>query len=121
MRSPDASADIYQLMAGLCVACRHGLEMSENEALAIAADKYVGPGESGNNDRFEQLPDSCAASADWLERQRGIYEARGVFSPRMIDGVMDRLRSFNDTSLRSSAEKDNTLMHKLVRESFYCG
>lgn len=121
MRSPDASADIYQLMAGLCVACRHGLEMSENEALAIAADKYVGPGESGNDDRFEQLPDSCAASADWLERQRGIYEARGVFSPRMIDGVKDRLRSFNDTSLRSSAEKDNTLMHKLVRESFYCG
>ena len=28
MRSPDASADIYQLLAGLCVACRHGFEMA---------------------------------------------------------------------------------------------
>ena len=32
MRSPDASADIYQLLAGLCVACRHGFEMANAEA-----------------------------------------------------------------------------------------
>lgn len=121
MRSPDGSADIYQLMAGLCVACRYGLEMPEGEALDIAADKYVGQGESGNNDRFEQLPDSCVASADWLERQRGLYEADGVFSPRMIDGIISKLRSYNDSDLRSSAEKDDGLMHKLVGEYFYCG
>ena len=35
MRSPDGSADLYQLIAGLCVACRHGFEM-EN-ALEVAA------------------------------------------------------------------------------------
>ena len=34
MRSPDASADIYQLLAGLCVACRHGFEMANAEAEA---------------------------------------------------------------------------------------
>lgn len=27
MRSPDGSADIYQLLSGLCVACRHGFQM----------------------------------------------------------------------------------------------
>lgn len=27
MRSPDGSADLYQLIAGLAVACRHGFEM----------------------------------------------------------------------------------------------
>lgn len=34
MRSPDGSADIYQLIAGLAVACRHGFEIQD--ALAIA-------------------------------------------------------------------------------------
>ena len=122
MRSPDASADVYQLMAGLCVACRTGLEMDEAQALGIAADKYVALGESGSdNDKFEQLPDCCTASADWLEKHRGMYEARGVFSPRMIDGIINKLRRFDDADLREAAEKDADLMQRLVRESFYCG
>ena len=122
MRSPDASADVYQLMAGLCVACRYGLEMDKDKALGIAADKYVGLGESGSdNDKFEQLPDCCVASADWLTRHRAIYEAEGVFSPRMIDGIISKLRACDDANLREAAEKDAELMQKLVRGSFYCG
>ena len=39
MRSPDGSADLYQLIAGLAVACRHGFEI-EN-ALDIAEKTYV--------------------------------------------------------------------------------
>ena len=39
MRSPDGSADLYQLIAGLAVACRHGFEL-EN-ALDIAEKTYV--------------------------------------------------------------------------------
>jgi glutamine synthetase len=39
MRSPDCSADIYQLMAGLCVAARKGLEMPREDALRIAEEK----------------------------------------------------------------------------------
>ena len=121
MRSPDASADVYQLMAGLCVACRYGLEMDEGKALGIAADKYVGLGESGsNNDKFEQLPDCCVASAAWLEKHRGIYEAGGVFSPRMLDGIISKLRGFDDAGLRAKAEQDETLMDELVRASFHC-
>lgn len=121
MRSPDASADVYQLMAGLCVACRYGLEMDEGKALGIAADKYVGLGESGsNNDKFEQLPDCCAASAGWLERHRGVYEAGGVFSPRMLDGIISKLRGFDDAGLRAKAEQDDKLMDELVRASFHC-
>ena len=121
MRSPDASADVYQLMAGLCVACRYGLEMDEAKALGIAADKYVGLGESGSdNDKFEQLPDCCVASAGWLERHREIYEAGGVFTPRMINGIIGRLRSLDDVGLRAKAEQDSKLMERLVRGSFHC-
>jgi glutamine synthetase len=39
MRSPDGSADIYQLLAGLCVACRHGFEIEH--PLEIAEKTYV--------------------------------------------------------------------------------
>lgn len=121
MRSPDASADVYQLMAGLCVACRYGLEMDEAKALGIAAEKYVGLGESGSdNGKFEQLPDCCVASAGWLERHREIYEAGGVFTPRMINGIIGRLRSLDDVGLRAKAEQDSKLMERLVRGSFHC-
>ena len=122
MRSPDASADVYQLMAGLCVACRYGLEMDAAKALGIAREKYVALGESGsNNDKFEQLPDCCVDSAEWLSRHREVYEARGVFSARMIDGIIKRLRAYDDKNLRAAAEKDESIMKKLVQDSFYCG
>lgn len=122
MRSPDASADIYQLMAGLCVACRYGLEMEKEEALQIATDKYVGIDEAKKGlSKFEQLPDSCVASAKWLEKQRGLYEDKGVFSARMIDGIIRALNKQDDSNLRESAEKDSKLMQKLVESSFYCG
>lgn len=122
MRSPDGSADIYQLMAGLCVACRYGLEMEEEKALQLASDKYVGMNEAKNGlSKFEQLPDSCVSSAKWLEKQRELYEDKGVFSSRMIDGIVKSLKDKDDTKLRKSAEKDTKLMQKLVETSFYCG
>lgn len=70
MRSPDGSADLYQLIAGLAVACRHGFEI-EN-ALEIAEKTYVNVNihKKENEDKLKQLaqlPDSCAASADCLE------------------------------------------------------
>ncbi len=77
MRSPDGSADLYQLLAGLAVACRHGFEM-EN-ALELAEKTYVNVNihQKENEDKLQtltQLPDSCVASADCLEQQRGIFE-----------------------------------------------
>ncbi|MDR2969681.1 MAG: glutamine synthetase family protein, partial [Tannerellaceae bacterium] len=39
MRSPDGSANVYQLIAGLAVACRHGFEM--DNALDLAEQTYV--------------------------------------------------------------------------------
>ena len=104
MRSPDGSADIYQLIAGLAVACRYGFEM-EN-ALDIAEKTYVNVNihKQENADKLktlEQLPDSCAASADCLEKQRAFFEKYNVFSPAMIDGIITKLRAYNDSTLRS--------------------
>ncbi len=124
MRSPDGSADLYQLLAGLCVACRHGFEMPD--ALEVAARTYVDVNihDAQNADRLAQLaqlPDSCVASADCLERQREVFEQQGVFSPAMIDGIINQLRSFDDATLRQRVESWPEEVMKLVKTYFHCG
>ena len=124
MRSPDGSADLYQLLAGLAVACRHGFEI-EN-ALAIAEQTYVNVNihQKENADRLKalaQLPDSCAASADCLQKQRTVFEQYNVFSPAMIDGIISRLRSYNDATLRKDIQDKPEEMLALVSKFFHCG
>ncbi len=124
MRSPDGSADLYQLIAGLAVACRHGFEM-EN-ALEIAEKTYVNVNihQKENADKLKdlaQLPDSCEASADCLEHQRAIFEKYGVFSPAMIDGIIKKLRSYHDRTLREDIGNDREQMLALVHQYFHCG
>ena len=124
MRSPDGSADLYQLLAGLCVACRHGFEMAN--ALEVAEKTYVNVNihAAENADRLAtlaQLPDSCVASADCLDRQRKVFEEYGVFSPAMIDGIIAQLRAFDDTTLRKDIENKPKEIQKLVTQYFHCG
>ncbi len=124
MRSPDGSADIYQLIAGLAVACRYGFEL--DNALEIAEKSYVNVNihQKENEARLNtlaQLPDSCAASAECLERQRAVFERYNVFSPAMIDGIIKRLKSYNDSTLRSDINGDQEQMLALVERYFHCG
>ena len=67
-----------------------------------------------------QLPVNCAASADALESLRQIFEKDGVFSPGMIDGIIAKLRSY-DQAEADAAKLDDQLMHSLVRRYFHCG
>ena len=124
MRSPDGSADLYQLIAGLAVACRHGFEL-EN-ALDIAEKTYVNVNihQKENADKLKalaQLPDSCTASAECLQQQREIFEKYNVFSPAMIDGIINKLQSYNDKILRSELKDNPEAMLALVNRYFHCG
>ena len=124
MRSPDGSADVYQLIAGLAVACRYGFEL--DNALEIAERTYVNVNihKQENADKLKslvQLPDSCEASADALEAQREIFERRGVFSSAMIDGILKSLRSYGDRTLRADIDGKPEEMMKLVHRYFNCG
>ena len=124
MRSPDGSADIYQLIAGLCVACRHGFEM--NDALDVAEKTYVNVNihDRANEGRLEQLaqlPDSCVASAQCLEQQRSVFEQHGVFSPAMIDGIIANLREMDDSTLRADIQDKPEELQQLVTRYFHCG
>lgn len=124
MRSPDGSANIYRLMAALAVACRYGFEI-EN-ALEIAENTYVNvnihkPENAEKLRSLAQLPDSCAASADCLERQRAIFEKFDVVPSSAIDGIISMLRSYNDRNLRTEIESNPDEMSNLVAKYFHCG
>ena len=124
IRSSDGSADIYQLLAGLCVACRHGFEMPN--ALEVAEKTYVDVNihDAEHADRLAtlaQLPDSCWASAACLERQRKTFEEHHVFSPAMIDGIIAQLKSYNDRTLRKDIAGKNEEIAALVARYFHCG
>lgn len=126
MRSPDCSADIYQLMAGLCVAARIGLEMPKEKALKIAEDTYVDMDihKSENAAKLAtlaQLPTCCAESAKSLEKDRDLYLKADVFRPRMIDGIIKSLKAHGDSALHDQARKNPGLMKQLVEQYFYCG
>jgi glutamine synthetase len=122
-RSADGSADLRLLMAGLCVAARRGFERSD--ALAFADKHFVDKNiyakeHSGLLEKLPKLPSSCWASAEALEKARGSFEARGVFTPQVIDGVIKRLRSYDDRSLSERLYGKEEEIKKLVDEYLYC-
>ena len=124
IRSADGSADIYQLLAGITVACRYGLEMED--ALAIARKTYVDvnihlAANREKVDALEHLPDSCAASAERLQHQRAAYEQHNIFSPAMIDGIIHKLKSYQDENLRQEITASPSKMMELVTTYFHCG
>ncbi|MBE9488553.1 MAG: glutamine synthetase [Bacteroidetes bacterium] len=123
-RCPDGSADIYLLLASLAIAARHGFEMENS--VQYAKDRYIGVNihDEKNKDlssKFNQLPTSCAESANQLDRQRDIYEAYNVFSKGMIDGQIAKLRAFEDTNLRAELEGDCNKMLEYVKTFIHCG
>jgi len=123
-RCPDASANIYLLLAGLVVAARYGFEM-EN-ALEYANNTYVSENihKEGCEDKYsklEQLPTSCYESAECLEKNREIYEQYGVFSKNLIDGIIRDLKKYDDRNLRGELDKHPEMMLRLVKQYFYCG
>ena len=122
LRTPDGSANVYLLLAGMTVAARHGFEM-EN-AVQYAKDRYVSVNIFEHEDvlsRLDVLPDSCAASADLLEKDRAIYEEKGIFAPQLSDGILKELRSFNDRTLRKEIGNDSQKTLELVETFVDCG
>ena len=95
-------------------------------ALDIAEKTYVNVNihQKENADKLKalaQLPDSCAASATCLQQQREIFQKHNVFSPTMIDGIISKLTSYNDLTLRSDLKDNPEGMLALVNKYFHCG
>ncbi|MBN1199294.1 MAG: glutamine synthetase [Bacteroidales bacterium] len=123
-RCPDGSADVYLLCAGLAVAARHGLEMKN--ALKFAQQTYVDVNIFDDKfktrvDELQHLPTSCWESAEALDTQREIYQANGIFPEKIIDGIIGRLKSFDDQHLRANIRENEKEVIKLVNRFLHCG
>jgi glutamine synthetase len=122
LRSPDGSADIYKLFAGLVIATEHGLEM--HNGLKKAEDLYVDYNIFQNQDKtkkkLESLPASCWDSAECLISQREFYEKDGVFPTGVINSVVSKLKKFEDNGLSEKLYNKNEEISALVRLFLHC-
>lgn len=123
LRSPDGSADIYLLMAGLVVAVQHGLEM--DNSLELAEKLYVDYNifsDKGKNSgkKLEGLPASCHESAEALIKLRSCFEKDGIFPAGVIDNIARKLKAFNDDKLSEKLFGNNEEIAKLVKEYLHC-
>ncbi|MEE4177229.1 MAG: glutamine synthetase family protein [Bacteroides sp.] len=123
-RCPDGSADIYLLIAGLCVGARHGFEMPD--ALAFAEKTYVDVNifddkHKHRTDELAQLPVSCVQAAQYLRKQADIYLRHEVFTPSLLEGTAKRLEAFKDENLREKISCNREETMKLVRRHLHCG
>lgn len=123
-RCPDGSADIYLLIAGLCVGARHGVEMPNS--LEFAEKTFVDVNifdekHKSKQEELAQLPISCKMAADYLVKQAEVFKKYDVFTDSLIQGLAKKLLEYNDENLRQkiSCNKEETM--KLVRRFLHCG
>ncbi|MBK9389375.1 MAG: glutamine synthetase [Bacteroidetes bacterium] len=122
LRSPDGSADLYKLFAGLVVAVEHGLSMKNS--LKKADDLYVNYNIFSDNGsekkNLESLPASCWESAESLIAQREIFEKDGVFPSGVIDNVASKLKAYNDKGLSERLYNRHDEISKVVIQYLHC-
>ncbi len=123
-RCPDGSADIYLLIAGLCVGARHGFEMPN--ALDFAQKTHVDVNIFDDKHKHRtaelaQLPCSCVKAANYLRDQKEVYLQHGVFTESLLEGTAKRLEAFKDENLREKISCNREETMKLVRQFLHCG
>ncbi|MGV3564981.1 MAG: glutamine synthetase beta-grasp domain-containing protein [Nocardioides sp.] len=119
LRLGDGSADVHLLLAGMALAARRGL--TDPDSLA-QAERLRADGDDGDvAGDPEQLPTSCAESADALEEDRALFEADGVFPGRLVDETLEQLRERHAATRGRRTRKDASAREELVRRYWHVG
>ncbi|MBK7338785.1 MAG: glutamine synthetase [Saprospirales bacterium] len=122
-RSPDGSADLYHLLAGLLIAIKNGFR--DEQALEKTERLYsnVNIFDVARKDflaGLDHLPQSCWESAESLEKHRKIFEADGVFPAGTIDRFIGYLKDFGDKGLSERLYGKHEEIEKLVEKYIHC-
>ena len=127
LRSPDGSADVHLLLAGISCAVREGLtdrraSLERTRAGEVAGNIYADPKVLR---RLETLPGSCAESARRLERDRAVYARDDVFPAPVLDYCIRRLQGEDDAALsrklgRMSKGAKRAALDRIVSDSLHC-
>jgi len=100
LRSPDGSAIVHLLLAGMAMAAEWGL--TSDESLDLSDKLYV-TGNIFNNQKLlkklPSLPKSCVESARLLVKKRTLYQREDIFPKSMIDYVAELLQAEKDESM----------------------
>jgi glutamine synthetase len=118
LRSPDGSANVHLLLAGMAVAARAGLESPE--ALALAEKLYV-KADATRAEGLKELPASCSESADLLLRDRARYEQDGVFPAGLLDALAKGLKGYDDLNMSERIFGNADSLKQLVNRHLHCG
>jgi glutamine synthetase len=100
LRSPDGSAIVHLLLAGITLAAEYGLTHAESLELA---DKLYVTGNIFKNEKLlnklSALPTSCVESSKILLEKRQLYEREKIFPSSIIDYVSKLLLRENDENM----------------------
>ncbi len=118
LRSPDGSANVHQLLAGMTVAALYGLE--KEDSLEIANKLYVRE-DASCIEGLNQLPASCYEAAEMLEKDRKIFEENDVFPAGMIDRLINELQSYEDKNMSEMLFGNADALKELVKKYIHCG
>jgi glutamine synthetase len=118
LRSPDGSANVHLLLAGMAVAGRYGLE--HPDALKLAGELYV-KADASRVEGLKQLPASCFESAECLLRDRARYEDGGVFPAGLIEAIAGGLKAFDDLNMSEKIFGNADSLKNLVNRHLHCG
>lgn len=106
LRSPDGSALVHLLLAGVVLAAEWGI--TDERSLELA-DKLYGMADVSTDKKklssFPQLPFSCVESSRLLAKKRALYEKDGIFPSSIIDYMIDLLKAADDASLSANLER----------------
>ena len=115
-RSPDGSALVHLLLAGIIIAADWAF--AHDESLMLADKFYLKKDEMAKEDLLESfpiLPSSCGESARILISNRAFYEREGIFPPNVIDYIVEMLNEENIEVHSLSGSVDmRKLMHKYL-------
>lgn len=97
LRSPDGSALVHLLLAGITMAAAWGFQ--EDQSLELAKKYYVNEDIHSDLSRLESypsLPASCVESSRLLLEKRNLYEREAIFPQSVIDFIAKLLLAEND-------------------------
>lgn len=118
IRSPDGSAHIYYLLAGIAAAVVYGIQW---EGCLEYTEKQYLKANSSKKETFKQLPESCFECGEALLEERAVYEASGIFTPAVLEGIVEDLKAYNDKNIGERLLGSGAQLKKLVENHLHCG
>jgi len=114
LRSPDGTAMIHLLLAGIVMAADWGFKSDRSLELAqkLYADIEIFKS-GGIRDKYPSLPANCTESRKLLLEKRELYEHDGIFPSTVIDFIASLLESEGGDLFDINRHEDlEKIMHK---------